>query len=177
VTVIQAINANGDPIPSYIIFACKTIHLNWFYNRQLPANWKLDHSDNGWTTNDNILAWLKHFDEHTRARIVGVWRLLILDSHESHVSAQFDSYCKENKILCYYLPPHSSHITQPLDVGCFGPLKKYYGNELSRLTRFGRVHITKHDFLEAFLLAFKKAFIEKNIKSAFRATGLVPWDP
>jgi hypothetical protein len=177
VTLIQAINAKGDALPAYIIFACKTTHLNWFQNRDLPRNWKLDHSENGWTTNKNTLDWLKHFDEHTKARTVGLWRLLILDSHESHVSPQFDKYCKDSKILCYYLPPHSSHITQPLDVGCFSPLKKYYGDELSRLTRFGRVHITKHDFLEAFLPAFKRAFIEKNIKSAFRATGLVPWDP
>jgi hypothetical protein len=27
------------------------------------------------------------------------------------------------------MPPHSSHLLQPLDVGCFAPLKKAYGRQ------------------------------------------------
>jgi hypothetical protein len=26
-------------------------------------------------------------------------------------------------IVLYYLPPHTTHVTQPVDVGLFGPLK------------------------------------------------------
>jgi hypothetical protein len=34
------------------------------------------------------------------------------------------------------MPPHSSHLLQPLDVGCFGPLKKVYGREIEPLIRY-----------------------------------------
>ena len=177
VTVIQSISAKGHVIPPYIIFPGKTIQLTWFYNRDIPKDWQFDNTENGWINNEKGLEWLKHFDKHSRVHQVGAWRLLYLDSHESHCSVEFENYCKENKIKCFYLPPHSSHITQPLDVGCFGPLKRWYGDELSKRMRWGHVHVDKPEFIAAFLAAFPKAFTTKNIESAFRYTGLVPFDP
>jgi hypothetical protein len=38
-------------------------------------------------------------------------------------------------------------------------------------------HVTKPDFLTAFVNAHKASMSEKNIKSGFRATGLVPFKP
>jgi len=37
----------------------------------------------------------------------------------------------DNKILVASLPAHTSHITQPLDVSVFAPLKKYFRRYLS----------------------------------------------
>ena len=69
---------------------------------------------------------MKHFDAHTKTRVVGVYQLLILDGHESHINQDFKDYCLEQKILTLCMPPHSSHILQPLDVVCFSPLKRKY---------------------------------------------------
>jgi hypothetical protein len=177
VTVIQAIGAKGAIIPPYIIFPGKVKQLSWFYNRDLPSDWQLDTTENGWTNNEKGLEWLKHFEEHSRDQMVGAWRLLILDGHESHCSVEFENFCEENMIKCFYLPPHSSHITQPLDVGCFGPLKWWYGDVLSKRMRWGTVHIDKTEFLSAFLEAFPKAFTTTNIEGGFRHSGLVPFNP
>ena len=75
------------------------------------------------------------------------------------------------------MPSHSSHILQPLDVGCFSLLKSSYGKQIEKFMRLRINHITKLEFLPAFKEAFKAAFTEQNIKSGFRATGLVPYDP
>jgi len=32
----------------------------------------------------------------------------------------------ENEIILFCLPPHTSHVAQPLDVSFFGPLKKHW---------------------------------------------------
>ena len=32
------------------------------------------------------------------------------------------------------MPPHSSHLLQPLDVGCFAPLKHAYVTEQATMT-------------------------------------------
>lgn len=58
---------------------------------------------------------------------MGKYRMPVFDVHESYESTLFQSYCKSNNILCVKLPPHSSHLTQPLNVGCFGVLKRLYG--------------------------------------------------
>jgi hypothetical protein len=103
--------------------------------------------------------------------------MLVLDGHESHVNAEFSNYCKEKDIIPLYLPPHSSHLTQPLDVGIFGPLKRAYSDQISRLIWRQITHITKDEFFPAFKAAFNAVFTEQNVKGGFRGSGLVPWDP
>lgn len=53
--------------------------------------------------------------------------VLVMDGHGSHLTAQFDAICKENKIIPFCMPSHSSHLLQPLDIGCFSAIKKAYG--------------------------------------------------
>jgi hypothetical protein len=74
-------------------------HLSaWYKEDSLPRDWVLAVSENGWTSNELGLQWLKHFDKHTKRRSVGEYQLLIIEGHESHVSLAFQQYCKENKI-------------------------------------------------------------------------------
>ena len=75
------------------------------------------------------------------------------------------------------MPAHSSHILQPLDVGCFGPLKTVYGSQVEGLIRLGVNHISKEEFLPAYLKAHYSSFSTKSIQAGFAATGLVPDDP
>ncbi|KAL9567396.1 hypothetical protein ACKAV7_008471 [Fusarium commune] len=153
VTVIEAANAEGQSIPPFIIVTGKHHLRNWYKGSSLPADWAIATTPNGWTNNDTGLDWLKHFDKHTINRSVGSYRLLILDGHESHHSTNFEAYCKEKNIIPLYMPPHSSHLLQPLDVGCFGPLKRAYGREIEHLIRRSITHITKTQFFPAFYAA------------------------
>jgi hypothetical protein len=124
-------------------------------------------SDNGWTNNELGVEWLKHFNAYTKTRVVGARRLLILDGHESHHSLEFQELCKENNIYTLCMPSHSSHLLQPLDVGCFSPLKRAYSQEVEALIRHHINHITKLEFLPAFKAAFVRTFTPANICSAF----------
>jgi hypothetical protein len=125
--VIKGINAAGWAIPPFIIVTGKYYLRNWYEGSSLPADWAIATTQNGWTNNEIGLEWLKHFDKHTINRSVSQYRLLILDSYESHRSADFKAYCKEKKIITLYMPAYASHLLQPLDVGCFRPLKTAYG--------------------------------------------------
>lgn len=75
------------------------------------------------------------------------------------------------------MPSHSSHLLQPLDVGCFAPLKKAYGQQIENLVRLSVNHVTKLEFLPAFETAFNAALTTQNIAGGFRGAGLVPFDP
>jgi hypothetical protein len=177
VSIIQGVNSYGWALPPFIIFKAQNHLSAWYEDLGLPDNWVITLSENGWTSNSIGYEWIQHFDRHTNARTVGTYRLLILDGHESHVSAQFQHYCTERKIITLCMPPHSSHILQPLDVSCFAPLKLSYGKQIETFVRNQLNHITKLEFLSAFKEAFKATFTEQNIKSGFRATGLVPYEP
>jgi hypothetical protein len=109
--------------------------------------------------------------------VAGTHRLLVLDGHGSHATPEFDAYCTENNIITLCLPAHTSHITQPLDVACFSPLKTAYSQHILDLARKGIFHVDKTDFLIMYHRARCKVFTEVNIQSGFRATGLVPYNP
>jgi len=47
------------------------------------------------------------------------------------------------------LRPHSSHLTQPLDVGVFGLLKKVMVAKIDPLLRTGVANVQKWEWLEA----------------------------
>jgi hypothetical protein len=177
ITVIQAISAEGQLIPPFIISAGQYHLQNWYEESNLPATWVIATTENGWTDNETGLDWLKHFDWATTNRSTGPYRLLILDGHGSHRSADFQIYCEENNIITLCMPPHSSHLLQPLDISCFGPLKKAYGQEIERLIRRSITHISKTDFFLAFHVAFQATITEKNIKGGFRGARLAPFSP
>jgi hypothetical protein len=174
VTVIQSICAAGYAIPPFIIYKGR-VHISaWYEETDIPYDWKLSVSENGWTNNVLSLEWLKHFNQHTKTRQRGSYRLLILDGHESHLNQDFKDYCLVHEILTLCMPPHSSHILQPLDVVCFSPLKLKYSQRVRALASQRVFHINKEGFLPAFRDAFSDVFTYENCKKAFEASGLVP---
>ena len=103
--------------------------------------------------------------------------MIILDGHKSHLSAEFEEFCKEHNIITVCLPAHSSHLTQPLDVSCFSVLKRSYGRELEAFIKAYIHHITKLEFFIAFKAAHFKTMTPENIKAGFKGTSLVPHNP
>jgi hypothetical protein len=177
VTVIDCISLYGHSVPPVIIFEGK-VHQSTWYSDTLPLDWVIGVSENSWTDNELGLKWLEHvFEKHTAHCTKGVYRLLILDGHGSHVTPEFDLFCKEHSIITLCMPPHSSHLLQPLDIGCFAVLKQSYGRQIEGYMRNGVNHIDKPDFLHAFHVARTEAMTLANIQSSFAATGLVPFDP
>ena len=75
------------------------------------------------------------------------------------------------------MPPHTSHLLQPLDVSCYSPLKRAYGREVEELARHGVYHVDKIDFLTAYTRIRPTIFTQQNIQAGFRATGLIPYCP
>jgi len=75
--------------------------------------------------------------------------LLLLDGHGSHFNWEFFDFCLSNKIIPLCLPAHSTHLLQPLDVGLFSPLQRFYSNGLDEWIRRGNHGpcFTKGDFL------------------------------
>jgi hypothetical protein len=107
--------------------------------------------------------------------------LLIMDGHGTHTHGQNINYCQENNIDVCFLPPHTSHLTQPLDVGIFNAykaayrrcsnhqaLKKIDFNIPSVATRKRTININQA------LLAKMSAVNSYNIRSAFHKSGIYP---
>ncbi|KAJ5568130.1 hypothetical protein N7450_001957 [Penicillium hetheringtonii] len=176
VTAIESISASGWALPPTLIFKGKQYNQAWF--KELPYNWRFEVSANGWTSDKISLRWLqKQFIPSTNSRTHGRYRLLVLDGHGSHLTPEFDQICADHNIIPICMPAHSSHLLQPLDIGCFAVLKRAYGGLVGQKIRLGINHIDKLDFLTAYPQARTDAFQSETIRNSFRAAGLVPFNP
>jgi hypothetical protein len=110
VTLIEAVNSTGWALLSYIIFkAIKYSQEGWF--ESLPSEWRINISDNGWTTDKIGIDWLiNHFIPYMNNCVMGRYRMLILDGYGSHLTAEFDRICTENKIIPICMLLYSSHL-------------------------------------------------------------------
>ena len=175
VSIIECIGYNGYVPPPFVIFQGKQIQQAWIPEDSFDPHTVIQVSPNGWTDQEIALQWLKHFDHWTHSQVRGQYRMLVMDGHVSHVSLEFVTYCENHKIIPLCLPPHSTHILQPLDIGIFSPLAKAYKTRVSRNSVFGATYVSNAQFLQDYYKA--RLSIPSNIPSAWRAAGLLPFDP
>ena len=175
VTLMETISATGKVLsPLYIYKGEAHTMGNHDYQDRDPAAFAL--SKTGWTNDKVGLLWLTdHFEPNTQSA-TGHPRLLIIDGHSSHLTLEFIEFCSTHEIQLLCFPPHSTHLLQPLDVGIFSPLGRYYSNEVDD---WGRAHpyqtISKGDFFPLCQRARQKALTIVNIKASFAATGIHPF--
>ena len=80
-------------------------------------------------------------------------------------------------IIPFRLPSHTTHLLQPLDVVVFQPFKHYHAEAVEQATQSGCSDFNKVEFLHALHSIREQTFNKNIILSAFRETGLLPFDP
>ncbi|KAL2885576.1 hypothetical protein HOO65_070038 [Ceratocystis lukuohia] len=173
VIVIQAINAEGRAVAPFIVVAGQYHPADSYYEGSLPGDWAIATTQNGRTVR---AAPLEHFGHYTRALSNSYYRLLILDWYASRHSVDFKKYCENNCIITLCMPALSSHLLQPIDVGCFRPLKRAYGREIGHFIKCPISHVSKTDFFLAVYAAHQAATTESNINGGFREGRITPLD-
>ncbi|KAI1000441.1 hypothetical protein K3495_g7754 [Podosphaera aphanis] len=132
VSIIECVSAAGRKLRCAAIFKVRTLQTTWF-----PASildWLYTTSENGWRSNEIGTEWLRHIFLPEISSHRPRPRLLILDGHGSHVNVDFIYTCKINNLELLFLPPHSSHILQPLDLTGFSVTKSTYRNQILELS-------------------------------------------
>ena len=124
--------------------------------------------DKGWVDQGLFYSWLKdHFLSNSASHRP---LLLLFDGHSSHFEPKSIEFARENNII---LPPHTTHECQPLDIGLFGPLKKYWREECHKFYQGNSsLLITKLNFNRVYLIAWMKAVSPSNVSGGFRKSGV-----
>ncbi|KAJ8938625.1 hypothetical protein NQ318_012456 [Aromia moschata] len=107
--------------------------------------------------------------------------LLILDGHLSHTK-NLDVILKarENFVTLLYLPLHTTHKLQPLDVGVMFPFNAYMDQALETwMNKHPRRTVTAFQISSIFREAYLKAAVPTNAINGFRKTGIFhfPFNP
>ena len=176
-TIVECISADGRALTPLVIFKGETDQQQWLpEDRDFLSSWDFKSSTEEWTDDKIALTWLKMiFIPQTMSQKEGEKRLLIIDGHSSHATDDFMFECFYNGIYVLWIPPHSSHVTQPLDVAVFGSVKNAYRRALSRLDSDDDSSLqSKISFLKCYYYARKDAITRKNIIAGFKTSGQWP---
>lgn len=178
VSVLACFNAVGEDIPPFIIYS-KAYPGGVCYKTQGPPNALYGWSDSGCINSDLFKKWfLKHFLVHTpKERPL----LLIFDGHKSPVNLEVVETARKEDVILLCLPPHCSHILQPLNDGLFVVLKQHFASFLGDgYTTDTHFAVSKKEFSGVFKGTYQVAKEEEGVrivKEGFRKSGIYPLNP
>ena len=173
ITVLVCASASGYTIPPMVVFDRKHLQVEMTAGEVPGTFYGL--SDSGWMDAELFQEWFSnHFLVHVpSARPV----LLLLDGHTSHYNPTFLKAAAEEGIIVFCLPPHTTHLLQPLDNGAFASLKDHWRNECQRFysQNPGKV-LNRRNFVGVFKKAWVQAMTISNVMACFHAVGVFPVD-
>ena len=90
-----------------------------------PAGALYGISESGWMDLANFLSWFVKLFVPAVSHLTATGPVfLFFDGHYSHISIELIKQARDHNIRLLCLPPNTTHLLQPLDVGLFAPLKK-----------------------------------------------------
>lgn len=174
VTTVLFINAAGNTIPPALVFP--RVHFKSHMINGAPNGTLGLAHQSGWMTTSNFVHVMQHFikcsGSSEKRRM-----LLICDNHESHLSIEAIELARANGVHILTVPPHCTHMMQPLDVGMMKPFKTYYNAAIDSWLmsnpgqRFGIYNVAA-----CVGIAHGRAMLPQSILNSFKKTGIFPVD-
>lgn len=135
----------------------------------------------GWFDSGTFSDWFeRHLLPHLKKQ-AGI-KVVVGDNLSSHFQPQIIKICIVNDIKFVCLPPNTTHLTQPLDVAFFGPLKRAWKSILNEWkdSPSGQKSPTlgKENFAPLLTLLLEKLAPNsgENLRAGFKKCGIVPVD-
>ena len=169
VSVLVSVNAAGHHMPPFCIVKGKTERSLFAYNTPngvLGA--KYTYQARAWMEDILGVEWFRnHFLKHCGSH----WpQILLLDSHSSHESLGLIEIARENNIILFTFPPHTTHYLCPLDKTIFSPLQSQYNSVCSEFMSISPTNIVCK-------WEWPRLFKVSNIKNGFKSCGIYPLCP
>ena len=177
-SVMFAGTASGRMLPPYVVFksAAKIPTVNPKWTEPLPPPLcYYDASSSGWFKKAQFERWFKAVVLPWAEEDPSAKKLIIGDNLSSHFSDPVMDLCLAKGISFKAFPANSTHLLQPLDVACFGPIKRKWRQVLSdwRGRTKGGGSLNKVEFVKR--LAELLPLINcSNLTSGFKASGIWP---
>lgn len=103
--------------------------------------------------------------------------ILFIDNASSHLSIEISRFCEEEGVILIALPPNTTFLLQPIDVGINSSLKRYWRQQV----QWERAHnpefeVTLNNFHIVIEPVLKRCFKPEKAVNSFKSCGLYPFD-
>ncbi|KAF8579084.1 hypothetical protein K439DRAFT_1620808 [Ramaria rubella] len=177
VTVLEAVSTDGTAVPALMVLPGSKELSEWWADTPEGMG-SVVCTPNGWTDNEVYLGGFKKIflPYATSRNTSGKPILSITDSHKSHEMRELMETAFKKDVLLFCLPPHTTDHLQPLDIGVFGPLQKNWAHRSQECSAKG-APIDPISAVREYINVHEKSMTAKCIHSAFRKTGIHPFNP
>lgn len=176
VTILSTVSASGKKAPPLIIFKAKFIWDQWMAdeNESFPGM-SYAATRNGWMESDVFLNFMKS----AFLKAIGDTRpvLLVYDGHRTHVDQRVIEFARTNSINILKLPPHTTHLLQPLDLSVFKSFKADWDQQLCKWQRHNIGRKVPKKFFSQIVGKTWKNVRPEIIQNGFRKAGIYPFNP
>lgn len=128
-SIMMAGNAAGDLLSPYVVYKAEHMWSTWTENG--PKGTRYNRSKSGWFDAVCFEDWFQSTFLPGVKNLDGP-KVIIGDNLSSHISLHVLKLCEDNNIRFVCLPPNSTHLTQPLDVAFFAPMKRSWRDILRK---------------------------------------------
>ncbi|KAI4455426.1 hypothetical protein MML48_9g00003656 [Holotrichia oblita] len=176
-TVLLACSAAGSKVPPLFIFRGKNVWTEWIS----PKGSGFPDTTYAATTN----GWMETnvFNNYFQKSFLKVANpsptnpvLLIYDGHATHINLQLIELAQSNNVTIILLPPHSSHLLQPLDLAVFKSIKSSWDEYLSNWMRNHRGQKIPKKKLAQTIGELWLSLKPEIIQNGFRKAGIAPFN-
>jgi hypothetical protein len=140
-----------------------------------PEGTRIEYTAKGWTAPDIHTLHMRMVREHIPESAKPA--CMILDNHLGHLTLRSLLEMAAARIFVVSLPPHTTHVTQPLDVALFGSFKKHFGKMCREWSLKHARDPYKPEFVAMLTQSYAKAASAWAVQSAFKETGIYPFNP
>ena len=171
ITIVGCVRADGQSLPPMVIWNRKKLPIE-LSSGEVPGT-VYGLSEKGWIDRELFFVWFRKLFLNYAPACRPL--LLLVDGHSSHYCPEAIRYAAEQQIIIFTFPPNTTHLTQPLDKGMFGPLKIAWREAVHNylIKNPGKV-ISKYNFSSIFSEAWIQSMTPKNVLAGFRTTGVYP---
>lgn len=175
-TILGCANAMAHVLPPHLLFPGERLGKNWINGGAQGATYGM--SGSGWMEKPHFTKWFRDVFIPAAKKIDSGAHILVVDGHVSHIGYDLIAFARANDIHLVLLPPHSTHILQPFDVGIFGPMKAEWSKVLEGFNlREKRVCVEKYHMASLLKELWERALKPQHVLMGFRRSGLCPFNP
>ena len=174
VTLIACVNLAGKSLRPYVIVPTKSLDKEILKFVRPKKECVFSCQPSGFSTHAIFFDWFREVflakirRQREKMKSPTKQAILIFDGFRGHDSDQLRAFAAENHVLLVKIPPHSSHLTQPLDQQVFQTLKAAYRRITA--TEFIKDRMARKLF--KLTKAFGESFLPHIIRESWNSVGI-----
>lgn len=172
-TLIACGSVTGHILPPFFVFQASKIRPEMM--RGIASNVSAVVSDNGRCTpqifrrylNEHFLPNIRRFDSEPI--------LILMDGSRSHMFVSMSEWGRSNNAIFSFIPAHTTHLLQPLEVECSDTLQKKYDSLCRKHLRTSSgLCISKDSVCEIACQSYNRVMTGNSVMHSFKKAGVFP---